>query len=84
MVRWWARHPRRWRKVVSLRHWKKEGGDEFDKMVLQYKKHPFPEQGPPRTEPLQRLLTNEECLDEARKFFEYADIERYRGSPHKL
>jgi hypothetical protein len=62
----------------------REGGDELDKMVLQYKKHPFPEQGPLPTEPLQRMLTNEECLDEARKFFEYADIEGYRGSPHKL
>jgi tRNA(Arg) A34 adenosine deaminase TadA len=62
----------------------KEGGDELDKMVLQYKKHPFPEQGPLPTEPSQRMLTNEECLDEAHKFFEYVDIEGYRGSPHKL
>jgi hypothetical protein len=62
----------------------KEGGDELDRMVLQYKKHPFPEQGPLPTEPPQRSLTNEECLEEARKFFEYADIEGYRGSPHKL
>ena len=62
----------------------KEGGDELDRMVLQYKKHPFPEQGPLPTEPSQRMLTNEECLGEAHKFFEYADIEGYRGSPHKL
>ena len=62
----------------------REGGDQLDKMVLQYKRHPFPEQGPLPTEPPQRMLTNEECLDEAHKFFEYVDIEGYRGSPHKL
>ena len=30
------------------------------------------------------VLTNEQCLEEARSFFKYADIEGYRGSPHKL
>jgi hypothetical protein len=30
------------------------------------------------------VLTNQECLVEAKKFFEYVDIEGYRGSPHKL
>jgi len=28
--------------------------------------------------------TNDECLDEARTFFKYADTEGFRGSPHKL
>jgi hypothetical protein len=30
------------------------------------------------------VLTNQECLEEARSFFKYADLEGYRGSPHKL
>jgi tRNA(Arg) A34 adenosine deaminase TadA len=29
-------------------------------------------------------LTNQQCLEEARRFYAYADIEGYRGSPHKL
>ena len=62
----------------------REGGDELDKMVLQFRKHPFPEESQLPTEPRRRRLTNEECLNEVRKFFEYADIEGYRGSPHKL
>jgi hypothetical protein len=28
--------------------------------------------------------TNRQCLDEARRFFQYADVEGFRGSPHKL
>jgi hypothetical protein len=28
--------------------------------------------------------TNDKCLDEARTFFNYADVEGFRGSPHKL
>jgi tRNA(Arg) A34 adenosine deaminase TadA len=30
------------------------------------------------------VWTNGKCLEEARKFFQYADIEGFRGSPHKL
>jgi tRNA(Arg) A34 adenosine deaminase TadA len=30
------------------------------------------------------ILSNQECLRKAREFYEYADIEGYRGSPHKL
>jgi hypothetical protein len=30
------------------------------------------------------VLTNAECLKEARKFYKYADVEGFRGSPHKL
>jgi tRNA(Arg) A34 adenosine deaminase TadA len=30
------------------------------------------------------ILTNQECLQRARDFYAYADIEGYRGSPHKL
>jgi hypothetical protein len=29
-------------------------------------------------------MTNQECLDRAKAFYNYADIEGYRGSPHKL
>jgi hypothetical protein len=29
-------------------------------------------------------LTNHECLQRAREFYAYADIEGYRGSPHEL
>ena len=31
-----------------------------------------------------QALTNARCLQEARDFYKYADIEGYRGSPHKL
>jgi hypothetical protein len=30
------------------------------------------------------ILTNAQCLARARKFYQYADVEGYRGSPHKL
>ena len=53
----------------------KEGGDELDRMVLQYKKHPFPEQGPLPTEPSQRMLTNEE----ARRGPQILRVRRHRG-----
>jgi tRNA(Arg) A34 adenosine deaminase TadA len=32
----------------------------------------------------QKVLTNAECLVHANEFYAYADIEGYRGSPHKL
>jgi tRNA(Arg) A34 adenosine deaminase TadA len=30
-----------------------------------------------------KSLTNKECLSEAQRFFKYADVEGFRGSPHK-
>ena len=30
------------------------------------------------------ILTNQRCLEKAREFYTYADVEGYRGSPHKL
>ena len=30
------------------------------------------------------IFTNAQCLEHARAFYEYADVEGYRGSPHKL
>jgi hypothetical protein len=32
----------------------------------------------------QMSWTNQQCLDHARRFFDYADVEGFRGSPHKL
>jgi tRNA(Arg) A34 adenosine deaminase TadA len=53
-----------------------EGGKKLDTMTLRFAaaKHPNDAE----------VLTNQQCLDEARAFFKYADIEGYRGSPHKL
>ncbi|WLB86896.1 deaminase [Bradyrhizobium japonicum] len=76
----------------------KEGGDELNKMVLQFENHPFPEQpkkeecldATPPSDPQrapnnrERVLTNKECLEEAKQFFNYVDMEGFRGSPHKL
>jgi hypothetical protein len=33
--------------------------------------------------PIEGSLTNQQCLDEARRFFAYADVEGFRGSPHR-
>jgi tRNA(Arg) A34 adenosine deaminase TadA len=33
--------------------------------------------------PIEGSLTNRQCLDEARRFFTYADVEGFRGSPHR-
>jgi tRNA(Arg) A34 adenosine deaminase TadA len=30
------------------------------------------------------VLSNLQCLEQARRFYQYADVEGYRGSPHKL
>ena len=30
------------------------------------------------------ILSNLQCLEQARRFYQYADVEGYRGSPHKL
>ncbi len=62
----------------------KSGGGNLDSLQLQFKDYRFPVQDPLPDDPATRALTNEECLAEARKFFEYVDVEGYRGSPHKL
>ena len=41
-----------------------------------------PDDRPPGT--AAAALTNAACLQEARDFYKYADVEGYRGSPHKL
>jgi len=53
-----------------------EGGKQLDAMTLKF---------PTAKHPNERdVLSNQECLEEARSFFKYADLEGYRGSPHKL
>lgn len=60
------------------------GGSNLDDLKLQFKDYRFPVQDPLPDDPDKRALTNEECLTEAQRFFEYVDVEGYRGSPHKL
>ncbi len=60
----------------------KEGGEKLDTMQLAFPERRFPNQvdGHNHAE----ILTNAQCLKEAQNFFRYADMEGYRGSPHKL
>jgi len=60
----------------------KAGGEKLDSFALKFPEQRFPNQvdGQNHAE----ILTNAQCLKEARDFFKYADIEGYRGSPHKL
>jgi tRNA(Arg) A34 adenosine deaminase TadA len=52
------------------------GGKQLDAMTLEFPNEKHPDE--------RDVLTNQECLQEARSFFKYADLEGYRGSPHKL
>jgi tRNA(Arg) A34 adenosine deaminase TadA len=52
------------------------GAKEFDALDP---RHPTAQYG---TDP--DAFTNKKALDEARSFFAYADVEGFRGSPHKL
>jgi tRNA(Arg) A34 adenosine deaminase TadA len=51
------------------------GGKQLDAMALKFPNEKHPDG--------RDVLTNQECLEEARSFFKYADLEGYRGSPHK-
>src|SRR6516162_1291738 len=53
-----------------------EGGKQLDTMTLKFRNEKHPNE--------REVLSNQECLEEARSFFKYADLEGYRGSPHKL
>jgi hypothetical protein len=58
-----------------------DGGRLLDTMQLKFPERRFPDtpglgQG--------KVFTNAECLTQARDFYRYADLEGYRGSPHKL
>jgi tRNA(Arg) A34 adenosine deaminase TadA len=52
------------------------GGKQLDAMALKFPNEKHPDE--------RDVLTNQECVEEARSFFKYADLEGYRGSPHKL
>ena len=54
-----------------------DGGKQLDRIELKYPDYRPPSAGA-------QTLTNAQCLKEARDFFAYADVEGYRGSPHKL
>jgi tRNA(Arg) A34 adenosine deaminase TadA len=56
-----------------------EGGKKLDTEGLAYEGWKFPNKPDNKT-----ILTNAECLEHCRKFYAYADVEGYRGSPHKL
>jgi tRNA(Arg) A34 adenosine deaminase TadA len=60
----------------------KAGGEALDTMTPAFPERRFPNQVDGRNHT--DILTNAQCLKEARNFFRYADIEGYRGSPHKL
>ena len=52
----------------------RKGAGEFRSMTLKHEEFPNRED----------VWTNRKCYDEACRFFEYADVEGFRGSPHKL
>jgi len=52
------------------------GGDELENVRLDYPREKYPNK-PDSWE-------NQKCLDEAKHFYQYADVEGFRGSPHKL
>ena len=54
-----------------------QGVKKFDGFSPRYPKFRFPDAGPD-------VLSNEKCLEEAIAFYKYADVDGYRGSPHKL
>jgi tRNA(Arg) A34 adenosine deaminase TadA len=53
-----------------------EGSAELDRLTLAHADETYPND-PER-------WSNGKCLHEVRRFYEYADVEGYRGSPHKL
>ena len=53
-----------------------QGGKQLDTMTVEFPNEKHPDE--------RDVLSNQECLEEARSFFKYADLEGYRGSPHKL
>lgn len=51
-----------------------KGAKDFHAMVVK----------PEREQNSSQVWSNAKCLAEAHRFFEYADVEGFRGSPHKL
>ncbi len=58
----------------------RQGSEKLDALVPHFPDFRFPDTGPD----LDKVLTNRQCLDEAQRFYTYADVDGYRGSPHKL
>jgi tRNA(Arg) A34 adenosine deaminase TadA len=58
-----------------------DGGSKLDTLKLDASSRDwkFPEKPNNKT-----IRTNQQCLQRAKDFYAYADIEGYRGSPHKL
>jgi hypothetical protein len=58
-----------------------DGGNKLDTLMLESPSRDwkFPDRPDNKD-----TLTNQECLQKARDFYAYADVEGYRGSPHKL
>jgi tRNA(Arg) A34 adenosine deaminase TadA len=56
-----------------------DGGGKLDTVKLDY-----PVWKPPGKKDDKDVLANCDCLAHAKKFYAYANIEGYRGSPHKL
>ncbi len=54
----------------------RKGADQFCTITLSYGNESFPAQSD--------VWSNQKCLQEAHRFFNYADVEGFRGSPHKL
>src|SRR5258708_14220206 len=52
------------------------GANEFGNMALKHALEKLPAKD--------GVWSNQECLDGAHRFFEYASVEGFRGSPHKL
>ena len=57
-----------------------DGGNRLETMAIEHKNWKPPINVPNAS----HILTNEGCLALAQSFYEYADVEGYRGSPHKL
>jgi tRNA(Arg) A34 adenosine deaminase TadA len=58
-----------------------DGGNKLDTLILDPASRDWNFPNKPDNKD---ILTNQECLQRARDFFAYADVEGYRGSPHKL
>jgi tRNA(Arg) A34 adenosine deaminase TadA len=56
-----------------------DGGNKLSTLKLDYA-----EWKSPNKSDAEDVMTSSECLAHAREFYEYADAEGYRGSPHKL
>lgn len=54
----------------------RSGARQFRSMTIKNDDETSPSEGD--------VWSNQKCLEQARRFFDYADVEGFRGSPHKL